>query len=534
MIVAMRATKVEWVAPVATLVTILAYVGAGWLIVRGPSILRRARRKASMWKYYVRRWRTRKTWLREEEERWDRMDPQSTPVLPSAEHVLWPLLWMVEVFLPTHAGALADSLRDLGWNKDGLLGRSDALRWLQEARARGWPSSVSPGIFRSSLPLPPGSIGIAPEIDIPQIFRSVRPTFIQLGPGVTVLVAGFVLADDEQSCLEQALRRPASARAVAEGWKGGHSVKPASMVRLERVGEERERVRAAAADWLSNNLRGVFAERATQPPAWDLITTEIEPPTALDLANNDWRQALGIGFGSERWSLDPANEDIVLASPGFPDNTNSKPTFACLRTSLVDLDIGSPKRLSGGMGLLGEHIAPVMAVWGLVDAVREYETALAGPRDQPATSRAGRYIEHIRNGVLPAARDLAVVDTLSEYLGQEKSLRWFAMSAADLTWTPSRTGVPEPTPRPTLLPWLREQLRAQTTRTRQQADEVASAMQAYGDVLVARSNLRLQRIVVLLTTLILGLTGIGVWLALEAREGSRCDTTSCSRSKGGP
>ena len=99
------------------------------------------------------------------------------------------------------------------------------------------------------------------------------------------------------------------------------------------------------------------------------------------------------------------------------------------------------------------------------------------------------------------------------------------MSAADLTWTPSRTGVPEPTPRPTLLPWLREQLRAQTTRTRQQADEVASAMQAYGDVLVARSNLRLQRIVVLLTTLILGLTGIGVWLALEAREGSRCDTT---------
>ena len=417
MIVAMRATKVEWVAPVATLVTILAYVGAGWLIVRGPSILRRARRKASMWKYYVRRWRTRKTWLREEEERWDRMDRQSTPVLPSAEHVLWPLVWMVEVFLPTHAGALADSLRDLGWYKDGLLGRSDALRWLQEARARGWPSlSLRESSARRCHCLPAASESRRRSI-YPKYSDRFALRSSSLVPVWTVLVAGFVLADDEQSCLEQALRRPASARAVAEGWKGGHSVKPASMVRLERVGEERERVRAAAADWLSNNLRGVFAERATQPPAWDLITTEIEPPTALDLANNDWRQALGIGFGSERWSLDPANEDIVLASPGFPDNTNSKPTFACLRTSLVDLDIGSPKRLSGGMGLLGEHIAPVMAVWGLVDAVREYETALAGPRDQPATSRAGRYIEHIRNGVLPAARDLAVVDTLSEYLG---------------------------------------------------------------------------------------------------------------------
>jgi hypothetical protein len=531
----MRTTNVGWVPLAATIVTILAYLGAGALIFRGPPALRRARRKASLWRYYVRRWLTRKMWLREVEERWDGMDLHQSPnVPPPAEHVLWHVLWMVEVFLPTHAGALADSLRDLGWDKDGPLGRSDALQWLQEARVHGWPSSVSPGIFRSSLPLPPGTFAIAPEIDIPRIFRSVHPTFIQLGPGVTVLVAGFLLADEERSCLERTLRQPASARAVAKGWKGGHEVKPASMVRLERLGAERERIRAAAASWLSSNLCGVFAERATQPPSWDLITTEIDPPTALDLPNNDWRQALGIGFGAERWSLDPANEDIVLASPGFPDKSNSKPTFACLRTSLIERDIGSPKRLSGGMGLLGEQTAPVMAVWGLVEAVREYEAALAGPRDQPATNRAGRYIEHIRNGVLPAARDLAVVGTLTEYLGQEESLRWFAMSAVDLTWTPNRTNVPEPNPRPSLLPWLREQLRAQTTRTRRQADEVASAMQAYGDVLVARSNLRLQRIVVVLTTLILGLSGIGVWLALEAREGSGCHTARCSPSKGGP
>jgi hypothetical protein len=531
----MRTTSVEWVAPAATLVTILAYLGAGWLILRGRPALLRARRKASLWRYYVRSWLTRKTWLREEEERWDAMDlDQASNVPPPAEHLLWPVLWMVEVFLPTHAGVLADSLRDLGWDEDGPMGRSDALQWLQEARARGRPSSVSPGAFRSPLPLPPETFAVAPEIDIPQIFRSVHPRFIQLGPGVTVLVAGFLLADDEQSCLERALRQPASARAVAKGWKGGHEVKPASMVRLERLGAERERIRAAATGWLSRNLRGVFAERATQPPSWDLITTEIEPPTALDLANNDWRQALGIGFGAERWSLDPVNEDLVLASPAFPDTSKPKPTFACLRTSLIDLDIGSPKRLGGGVGLLGRQTAPVMAVWGLVEAVRVYQTALAGPRDQPPTNRAGRYIEHIRNGVLPAARDLAVVDTLTEYLGQDESLRWFTISAVDLTWIPSRKNVPEPNPRPSLLPSLREQLRAQTTRTRQQADEVASAMQAYGDVLVARSNLRLQRIVVVLTTLILGLTGIGVWLALEAREGSRCHTASCSPSKGGP
>jgi hypothetical protein len=528
----MRTTRVEWVAPVATLVTILGYIGIAWLIFRGPPALRRARRKASLRKYYVRRWLTRKTWLREVEEQWNGRDLLQPSNPPPAEHVLWHVLWMVEVFLPTHAGSLADALRDLGWDKDGPLGRSDALQWLQEARASWWPSSVSPGTFRSSLPLPPGTFAIAPEIDIPQIFRSVHPTFIQLGPGVTILVAGFSLADDEQSCLERALREPVSARAVAKGWKGGHEVKPASMVRLERLGAERERMRAAAADWLSSNLRGVFAERATQPPSWDLITTEIEPPTALDLANSDWRQALGIGIGAERWSLDPANEDVVLANPSFPDRSKPKPTFACLRTSLIELDIGSPKRLGGGVGMIEDQMAPALAVWGLVEAVREYETALAGPRDQPATNRAGRYIEHIRNGVLPAARDLAVVDTLTEYLGKEESLRWFAISAGDPTWIPSRTNAPEPSPRPSLLPWLRERLRAQTTRTRQQADEVASAMRAYGDVLVARSNLNLQRVVVVLTTLILGLTGIGAWLALEAREGSGCHTPRCSSSNG--
>jgi hypothetical protein len=504
----------EWRPLVYTLLTILLYVALGVLAWRAPSSARRARRRIEYWRYAIRSRLTRKRWLREEAERVDALgvdNPSTVP--PVGEHLLWPALWMVEVFLPTHAEGLARSIKALGWDQEEGMGRSDALRWLREARAHGGPSSISPGSFLSPLPLPAGSVALAPQIEISQVFSSLVPTFIQIGPGVTVLVARFRLSEQERSCLEDALRQPAKARAQAKGWTG-HHITPASMVRLQRLGAERERIRGAAAGWLEGNLRGVFAERGSQPPSWDLITSEHEPLSQRELAHDDWRQGLGLGFRTDRWTFDPPNEDLVLAMPGFRDTSKPKPTFCALRKKLIEAVGGTDPNLAGAVRRLDNQAAPIMALWGVVEAIREYDVALSEPRDRPRVKRetyrsTRRYLKQIRSGVLPAARDLATIQSLAEFLDEPISRDWFAFSSANPTLIAEG-------PARLLLDWLRERLAERAGRARTHAEEVTGAMRVYSEVLVASSNLKLQQRLQALTLVLAILTAAGVWIGIEA------------------
>jgi hypothetical protein len=504
----------EWRPPVYTLLTIVLYVAFGMLIWRAPRAARRAKRRIKYWRYAIRSRLNRKRQLQEAAEHvdaWGVDNPSTVP--PLGEHPLWPALWMVEVFLPTHAEELARSIKALGWDQEEGLGRSDALQWLWEARAHGGPSSISPGSFLSPLPLEAGNIAIAPRIEISQAFRSLSPTFIQLGPGVTVLVACFTLSEQEHSCLENALRQPAKARAQARGWTG-HQVTPGSVVRLQRLGAERERIRSAAAEWLADNLKGVFAERGSQPPSWDLLTSEHEPLSPREIAPNDWRQGLGLGFGTDRWTFDPPNKDPILATPGFRDTSKPKPTFCAIRKKLIEAVPGTHPDLTGAVHLLDEQAAPIMALWGLLEAVHEYDVALSEPRDRPRVRRESyrstrRYLGQIRTGVLPAARDLATVQSLAKFLDEPISRDWFAFNSANptlITDGPARQ----------LLAWLREQLTERAGRARTHSEEVTGAMRVYSEVLVASSNLKLQQRLQALTFVLAILTAAGVWIGIEA------------------
>jgi hypothetical protein len=516
-----------WVPLVLSPLVLLAWIGLVVLLFRSRTLLRRVRHRLRWWRQVVSSRLTRKEQLREAARLADEMgvgDPPAVP--PPTEHPLWPALWMVEVYLPTHAEALADAIRKLGWDQEGALGRSDALAWLREARARGRLSYTSPGAFRSPRPIPPGMISWAPQIDIPETFDYLNTRFIQLGPGVTVLVAAFTLAEDERSCLERALREPASARAEATSWTG-HSVYPASVVRLERLGAERERIRSAASRWIARNIPGSFSERAKELPSWDLITTEVEPPTATNLPNDDWRQALGLGFGADLYSVDPPSEDLILATPGFREQSNPRPSFCGRRQTLIDAVVGADKTFSGVLHRINEQVFPILAMWGVLDAVQEYDAALAGPRDQRLTTKENyratrRHLEHIRDGVLPAASDLGTLESLAEFLEQPESLHWFEFRVANPTLLGDESGV-------TLVSSLRGRLSERTHSARQRAKEVSEAMRAYGEILVASSNLRLQRRIYVLTAVLIVLTLVGIWIARQHDETQATPKSPVSR-----
>jgi len=225
--------------------------------------------------------------------------------LPPDEHVSWASFWMVEIYLGSHAPDLKQSFERLGWTEDSPgLGSINAEEWLADARAGYGLSWTRLGFFR-----PRGAklFPTATPIDLPEPFAFLQMGLVQLGPGVTALIANFALAEDEQSCLERAIREAPAARGELAG-HGGYRILSPELVKAERVGAERARIRGEAACWIRDNLPGAFSTRAVDPPTWDLITTTREDLVKEFRGFFGWQDALGFR-GAERWKFMSGDRD---------------------------------------------------------------------------------------------------------------------------------------------------------------------------------------------------------------------------------
>jgi len=469
--------------------------------------------------FYARSRITRRRWVKEAARDagvfGDQENAETTP--PEDEHVTWAALWMVELYLPDNAEDLVEGLRELGWDRDEGLAIRDAVKWVRTARATGQLGWTRLGPFR---PQAARDFPMMARADIPEPFASLQAKLLQLGPGVTALVASFVLSESEQACLDRTLRERTEARAEAHGRTGVRTFPP-RMVKEGQIAAERGRIRSAAAGWIAQHIPGCFAVTGANLPSWDLITTELSPLIRSRDQAPDWRDALGVDYG-ERWSFEPPDDDLVLVLPPFRVIPEPRPTFTGRRQILIDaLGEGRPKQFYSVVNRIDEQVAPTLAAWGAVYAVDSYNEGLAGPRDKrlptKATYRATRsQLGDLMSRILPAVRDLAGLEALGSYLDETRSRLWYRANAADLHLLDS------PNQR-SLLDWLRERLARESTAVRRHADEVAAVVRAYTDTLVAGSNLRLQRAVVGLSIVLLVLTGAGIWISIH---GSRSSTQS--------
>jgi hypothetical protein len=186
-----------WWPVVLTPLTLAAYVGVVVLWVR----VERSRR-LWIWRFNVRSRLGQRARIRQSEQHHAAFDEQenaeTTP--PPREQIRWVALWLVELFLPGDAGALAAGLRRLGWDGENLGGlgiHNDAVAWLEEARLSGGPTWTEQAFRPRGAHLYP----LNPQADVPTAFPLVTLRLVQLGPSITVLVANFRIAEDDQTCL---------------------------------------------------------------------------------------------------------------------------------------------------------------------------------------------------------------------------------------------------------------------------------------------------------------------------------------------
>jgi hypothetical protein len=426
------------------------------------------------------------------------------------EHLTWASLWMAEVYLTAHGEDLRNGLERVGWCDSERGGMQDVGEWLREVRAKGAFSWIRPGYFR---PQRSPSFPAATPLDLPPAFSHLDPVLVQLGPGVTVLVANFGLAEGEQGSLERALRAPAEAR--VEPLSNGRRRIPAERVRAERVAEARERVRAMAAEWIGERFPGAFSSRGVEPPSWDLLITEREGLVRGLSGDVSWQDAVGM-LGAGEWEYAGRDTPARLAEPNPALNTSkAAPSFFGRRQELVDsLGPGRGDSISSVARELDENIQSLLAVWACVRTTESYDQALSLARDQKLPARAtyratSAQLERLRETVLPAARDLKILKGLAALLEEERSKGWLVNNTYDLKMTASAG---EET---SILEWLVERLSGESAEVERRVEDDSSSLQAYSETLVAASNLRLQMVVLILSVLVAALTVVTVIIAIE-------------------
>jgi hypothetical protein len=515
-----------WWPVVLTPLTLAAYASMVVLWVR---VVRS--RRLWIWRFNVRSRLGQRARLRQSEQHRAAFDHQenaeTTP--PTTEQIRWISLWLVELFLPLDAGALAQGLRRLGWDREnlGALGvHNDAVAWLEEARLSGGPTWTE-GAFR-----PRGALlyPLTLQADVPTAFPLVTLRLVQLGPSITVLVANFRIAEDDQTCLDKAIRTPTKSRIEPISWTGERRFPP-TLVKSERVSVERRRIRSAAASWLADLFPGRMISMGVDLPSWDLLTSETAPLSASlhDGHRHDWRGPLGL-MPAEQWTFNPPDKAFVLATPMGSERAEVRPSFVGLRHELISA-VGKygDKSLPGVTGLLHEQVACLLPVLALRAFVAARGRSLAALQDTAFSVRrklgAHNRVRQLAREVLGAQRDLLDLEHVAEKLATDDLMAWWLQTNA-------ANPVLVDKPSTSLLSFTIERLRTDIQATVTRANRLASAIRGYSDLQLASSNLRLQWAIVGLTVVVIVLTGLGVWRAFFPPISPRAHHTTVRQAAG--
>lgn len=341
--------------------------------------------------------------------------------VPPDEHVTMPALWVVELFPPSQLSALENAIRKNRWdNQRRLAGLSESNQtMLTESRARaGWQwwhmvSVVRPEARYSTVD--------SVRQKLPTEFSLIELKAVQIGSGLTAVVAHFHLSDDGSSQLDEAWHRPHEPgigrvngvrRAEDRRWSGFRTTQAA-----------RARLHTLAKDWMRENCPGLFAEFGKHHTSVDLLLTDQFDPTGQSSERSvvsDRFRALGlIGHDAYRRT----SQDL----PGLLLVPTVKSLVAAMETSRTwalwgkrDLVLegmsdwepfgSDPDRAAANM--YSEAIESFLVNLAITDMLRTFEGKHAQIRDR-ARSQHGRFnagvISELRGHLLSLSMDISSV-----------------------------------------------------------------------------------------------------------------------------
>lgn len=443
--------------------------------------------------------------LRESEQISREMDSHDNAelALPDGEQIEWPCLWIGELFAPSHAEALSNGLRDLDSKQVSLFHNQPAAEWIK--RARSWQGGFwSIGEFSNDeRPF----VGKS-DIDLPDEFSMMRGELKQLAPGVTVAVFQFVLREKCAGRIQATLERDFETKvAPLKGTPGGEEVFGPQLRKEAAVGDVRAEIRGLARDWVAGHIPGLFSNiDEAGVPGWDLLLSRNEQLFERGEVDKRWRDLIGYAGSTAQWSSDrlpglrivsplAQGSEAVAAVLGIKDEA--------LR-SLEDAHVG--EGVSSLAFQVHRRVVDHWALWTLRKALQAHEQVFSDVRDQlgrvPSRLGSGRHLRRLRNEVMPMSFDLQTLGEAPAELG--------SLGVAIRRSSAEFTQVEQPkqeTTRLSLMEVLANDVRREGQRVSRQGREISNGLRVQGELLLAATNVRLQRLVLFLT-LIVGAAGV--------------------------
>jgi len=454
-----------------------------------------------------------------ESERWHREhgddEDNAATMMPAHESIEWPGFWIGEIYAPSQAPLLVQSLEKLEGADAGLLHVEGLADWVREVRG-GTGAYLNVGSFAQ----PGRFIGANHSVDLPREFSYVSVTLRQFAPGVSVVIAQFTIDDPHQSTLSEVMAQSFATKATPLGRSGGYRIHSPERRKEDRLGEVRDHYRGMARDWIKEQIPGFFSMQPhLASPAWDVLLTQRDLLVQDEHSPGErWRETLGFGNVFSRWTSDDL-PGLHMLERSSSDRGSPVPSVTGLKHDALRLLEGEHRGddVHGLLSLLDDALGNLLSAWTFQLGLVAYEQQFTAIRDEmvnPSGWRGpARQLKRLRKEVMPLAFDLQTMEAAS---ANDHALAMrMRYEGPDFCATEIVRGekVIRPASDRSLLMAMRSDIERRGQTVGALSRQVAESLRVQGELILARTNVRLQWFVAILTALV-GVAGI--YAALSA------------------
>jgi len=243
-------------------------------------------------------------------------DPMENLVLPSGERIIQGGLWVVDFFPPSHYSNLLESLDKSGWDRKSVTLGADGTNAEQVTHARqgdGFSWRRMGYVARPNS----GYLGLNQKVeDLPKEFDLIEVSAVQVGRGLTAIIAFVRLSDFGQRRLDSAWRARREPTLEWRGLRRPH-VQGRLFTAFQATQAERKRMHDLGRKWLASRCAGFFAGTDSGQPVMDLLAFKKFDPLVdeEDRLMGDSLRALGLDAVSPYVLTSPQLPGAVLAPP---------------------------------------------------------------------------------------------------------------------------------------------------------------------------------------------------------------------------
>jgi hypothetical protein len=445
---------------------------------------------------------------------WRERDPEENDQgrLPAGERIEVPAIWVTELYTPSTVAGLFEGIKKLDW-EHGLTRADDLAKWMSDVRhgrTAGWTSlglvssKTTPGLFQertAELPLP---------------VEASMPIVMSITPSVTALVIAFLLDDSGAAALESPLRRDYTTfvrRDPRFRWRDippyvlwnrrlhlTTSYHTPDFQRRDAAAIVLDDLEAQCVTWVQRHLPGVFASglRAGLHPTAMLFVSDGVPPLTEQARQIRALEGTGLDRGYDCWQTGEW-PNCRMALPHAWRKEELRLRFGCRRADAFPEEPGYPEPQSNWTiaHRADDLVRGLLSRWALSCMLDGYHQLLSSERDRSARSSTYRSIRDLRQVRRLLRRDIYDARTSAV------EVKELTIAKRSFTYDVLEMEYVQPVGSKTihLLDEMRTGQASQARQVARDSDLLLSTLASSAHLTQAVSNIRVQRITLLLSVI---------------------------------